>query len=419
MNRLLPAALLFAIALAVLALGLRTHWFPHQVGDPIAVMSQHPLPGETWGGLVSGERFTRDGLRYLLLERIGNMTYTHHINIDATLQYLLLLTGANSHIPLAIANAIAFLAGLWLGYLTVLRASGDKRIALAFLFFFGTTYYFNLLFALNMRAWHWPGLFGVLLCTLLMCGTEQERQRGQWWIFPAALVAFACSYDFAAEVAFAAFAVAALYRKPRAAAFVVGAFAAAFTLRQLQVIGAIGLRDWATDLWYTAAIKSGLIARFLQVDLATVDAWYAEHGIQRYPSIPAAMSVREYGRIVQATFLTSWVPWLGASIAGLGGYLCVRSPAWRFLIAITAGMAVGLAVFAPYSLVWAFTMLVPLVLAPIDLATAVLCVELTRYRFGFIFACGLVGVHLAVQLENWLDFPLASAPFPLLPLLFR
>jgi hypothetical protein len=229
---------LAATIVFVLLLGIRTHWLPYQPGG--LPDSAHPVPGEMFTGLDNGERYLRDGFRYWLLENRPDAEgkaklYTHNVNINGPIQLVLRLAGVNSHVPLALINAIAFFAGIWFGYLAVLRASRDEHIALLFLFFLATNYYFNLLFAFNLRAWHWLGLFGTLLCTLLMSGDDAERRHGQIWIFPATFIAFSCAYDFAAEVGCAALAIAALYRSARAAVMVVLGFAVAFALRQLQV----------------------------------------------------------------------------------------------------------------------------------------------------------------------------------------
>jgi len=408
--------LMLLTVVAVLALGVRSHWLPYQQG---ANLPAHPLPGETFQALIAGERYLEDGTKYWLIENLpdehGNdRLYTHNINIDGPIQYLIRLTGVKSHVPLAIINACAFVAGIWLGYLTVLRASGDERVALAFLFFFVTSYYFNLLFAFNMRAWQWLGLFGVLLSTLLMCGSDHEKRRGQLWIFPAALVALACAYDFAAEVGMAALAVTAVNRKGRAAVFVCAAFAVALALRQLQVIGAIGLAAWATDVWYSALIKTAILTRLTGMpDLGAIQSWYEAHHIVRFPAFPSSDGLRQYAHLFWDLFKTHWLPYMGASAIGLAGYLCVGARGWKFLIAITVGMAAGMLFFAPYAIHFAVKHAVPLILAPVALAAAVLVATLlSRGWVGLAAALAIVITHLIVQYDVWRDFPLARDPFP-------
>jgi len=411
-----PQAILVAAIVFAVFLGLRTDWIPHQ---PNCDLPCHPLPGETLIGIEAAERLLSEGSRYWFLQQVAEggdvKIYTHNVNIDAYIQYPIRLAGVKSHVPLALVNAASFFIGVWLGYVVVLRATKDPFTALLFLFFFATTYYFNLLFVFNLRAWHWLGLFGVLTCTLLMNGDERDRKRGEVWIFPAAFVAFANSYDFAAEVAAAALALAVLYRNLHSAGFVLAAFASAFAIRQVQVIGAVGVETWATDLWYTALIKTGFLANlFGKPDIAQIQAWYDEHAILRYPAVPGMMSLVDHGKLFGALFSEYWMPYFGmALMPSLLGFFCYRHPAWRFLVATTIGIAAGLLFFSPYSIHFAVKHAVPLLLFPFCVSTAILASSAVSIKkIGRLLLFAVIAIHVAVQARNWYSFPLSDQPFP-------
>lgn len=402
------------VAVFSIYLGVVTHWLPRQPNCPDWC---HPLPGETIAGIAAGERLISEGSKFWFLENIQDESgrkrlYTHNLNIDGFIQYTLRLAGVTSNIPLAIINAIAFLAGLWFGYLTVLKASKAPLLATLFLFFFATNYYFNLLFAFNLRAWHWLGLFGVLLCTLRL---NEGDKRAAFWIFPAAFVAFACSYDFAAEVAAAALVLAALARNMRAAGLIVGAFGLAFALRQVQVIGAIGLHAWALDIYYSSIIKTGFVANiFGKPDMGAIEAWYQANSIYRYPANPGSLSLSEHWGLFRWLFKSYWLPYLGpTAVLSALGFFCYKRPGWMLLVGSSAGIAAGLLFFSPYSMHFAVKHAVPLLLFPISLSLAIAAHSLLalgnigKSAFAFV-----VILHCATQILNWRSFDLSADSMP-------
>jgi len=150
-----------------------------------------------------------------------------------------------------------------------------------------------------------------------------------------------------------------------------------------------------------------------------VESWYASQRIVRFPSDPGVAGMPEYLRIGLGLLWHSWLPCLGPSAIGLLGIFCAGQPGWRFLIAMSTVIAAGMLFFSPYAVHWALGVKVPLVIAPVALATAILTAWLTRInRAGIVAAAAVVLAHIGVQYHNVRTFHLAEEPSPHLRKLF-
>jgi hypothetical protein len=419
-----------AVAVFLVILGARTAWLPRRPDCPLGC---HPLPGETIGGIVNGEVYLVDGTRYWFLDHIGGKLYTHNVNIDGYVHFIARSLGATTYVPTVLANLAAFCAGLYAAYRFVLKASGDQVFATLFLLLVASEYYFNLLFGLNLRAWQWLGLFGASWALLGVHDPERWRRVAARLGFAGSIIiAFASAYDFAA-LTFIWLVLLALLGpwdewnwrlRTRAAGLIVGAFLVPAALRQLQVIGAVGVQTWATDVWYSSLIKTSIMpAIFGPPDLAAVDRWYVDHGLVRYPAAPI-LGLSSIVDLAQRLFRKVWLPRLGrfdAMVSGIG-ILCATAAsvnhaattwwgtpkqakvAGRIIVLFTIASAAAIYLFSPYSIHWAILHAAPpVIIAVLMLAYAFVCWLLARtmarfWRANLRSAAVIVGVLLALLL---------------------
>jgi hypothetical protein len=287
--RRLALGILAVTLTGLLVYGAVTDWLPWMPacdGNP----SCHVLAGESLAALENAQFFVQDGARYWLLQRhdVGGvmMTYFHNINLGAFLVYGTALLGAQTPMPAAIVSAVAFVAGLAYAYLFVERSSGAHRFALLFLLLFASELFHNTLHGLNLlRAWHWLPLFGVAYHTLVIAQRGTVRRRDQVAILLFGLLGLGAGYEIYAFVGGTAIWVMALFgagRNVRLWATVLATLVAPVLLRQLQVIGGVGIAVWATDLYYTAGLKAPLVRAILPLPPADqIEAWYQANHVFR------------------------------------------------------------------------------------------------------------------------------------------
>lgn len=431
-----------------LYLGPATAWLPAQDGP----LWLHPLPGETLSGILSGTRYLASGLKYWFLEYIQQpdgsiLLYTHNMNIDGYIQYLTMLLGSNSYIPTAIINSVGFLGGIYCGFLFLRRATMNGQIACIFLMLFCTEYYFNIVFGFNMRAWQWLGLFGTCLGT---SGLVDERPRSLPVLFGGGFLALMAGYDFAAVVGATALLLASFLRQIhwRKRVIICGWIWAAFSLpllvRQLQVIAAIGPKTWALDIWFTLLIKTPILTRWFELPpIETIDQWYTANHLERFPSFPTT-SFHHLVDITQIYVSDIWMPHLGlitafAFVIGviMSLIFLVTAPIIssrsdkkivgpivllsRVTIIFLGGQAIGLYVFAPYSMEFALKHASPMLISTVFLAISVplgcllILVRDAHRTMWFRVLCMVILLAFAAdrastQIANFHDLHLMSMP---------
>ena len=399
MARRLALGILAVTLAGLLTYGAATDWLPWlPVCDENP--SCHVLVGESLAALENAQFYVRDGTRYWLLQRHDiaialntyvTMTYFHNINLGAFLAYGTALLGAQTPMPAAIVSAVAFVAGLAYAYLFAERASGAPRFALLFLLLFAGELYHNTLLGLNLlRAWHWLPLFGVAYHTLVVVQRGAVRRRDLVALTLLALLGLGAGYEIYAFVGATAVWAMLLFgagRSVRLWATTLAALAAPVLLRQLQVIGGVGLTIWATDLYYTAGSKAPLLRAILPLPPADqIDAWYKANHLFRGAANSQPIS-SAFDQLIESGRHLQWLNELGtitllATLLGLSAAIVFvlrdrdgapGSPARRArtVLALFLGLGTGFLVFGYHALYY-FVVVhqLPLIAAPICLAVA-------------------------------------------------
>lgn len=426
-------AVLFGV---LLVYGWATLWLPWS-DECDQTASCHLLIGETlaaiqqaWGNLYDGL-----GKSWLLL-RNGPDLYIHNQNLGAYLIVLTALLGADTLAPAGVITAAGFVIGLGYAYLLVERTSQSRLLALTFLGFFILHVYLNTMLGLNLlRAWHWLPLFGVAYHALDLF---EARRVGPRQVAPLILlptIGFAIGYEFYAFViataGLALVVMGCLWPLRRMviqrAVMLGGLCVVPVVVRQLQVIGGVGVDIWAKDLYYTAALKSPLLRtlaevrglrRIMQVPpVDVIQDWYKDHSLFHGVSNQEPASAA-YQLFFQNGYHLRWQQDLGTlTIATMAvGFmlapllLLVRRPrdvAWyaRPVVIVTAGQILGFLAFGYHALLYfivQFTM--PLVISAVCLAVAFVVTALVTTRrplavrlFGLVLLVGLLVERASIE----------------------
>src|SRR5262249_28927251 len=149
----------------------------------------------------------------------------------------------------------------------------------------------------GIRNWHWVALFGSGYH--LARALERYPRRWSWHLlgfFAFASIGFMIGYDFIAMQGLFCLGVALLVSgfslRPRGLSLVrfgtvAAGFILPFVLRQLQILGYLGLDFWWHDLYYSAVIKTSFLNRWFPLeDLGTIDDWYIQQHILRPAASP-------------------------------------------------------------------------------------------------------------------------------------
>jgi hypothetical protein len=328
--------------------------------------------GETLLSLNAAHQFREYGIEHGLLENLGTREkpsiYTHNVNIGTLTFVGLEALGVSDHYKFLLPLSVYGL-GLAYVFLTVRRISGNEQLALVTLLLFATTYWGLGAYAFNaLRSWHLLAFFSIIFHT---CGIARYPRSGREiaGVFLGAAAAFGCGYDFwiicAAVALFVGLANLETYTLKRVALIAItltAAFALPFVLRQIHVAWAMGLPFWAQDFIYSFAIKVPYAHNFIEIpSLDRIDAYYREHQVLRPPAQPgntAAQIFFTFRHMI--TFVT--VPrWGLITLLTLAGVLIITvTPRIRktrlatysasLIVPAVTGIAIGLIIFAPFSL---------------------------------------------------------------------
>ena len=328
--------------------------------------------GETILSLRAAQQFREHGIQFGLLENLGTteepLIYTHNVNIG-TLSFI----GMES---LGIPDYYKFLMplaiyGLGLAYvfLTVRRISGNAHLALVTLVLFAVTYWGLGAYALNaLRAWHLFAFFSVIFYSYGLVKVSLNIREVIGLILGAS-AAFVCGYDFWIICAAVSLMVSLANRgtctlkQIRSIVLILGAiFALPFILRQIHVAWAMGLFFWAQDFIYSIAIKVPYASKLIDIpSLDVIDAYYKEHNVLRAPAQPSnsiGQILFTLGNMVNFVTIPRWGIFslvLLAFIAIMAVIPKIRSSSLgiysaALVLPTTIGIAIGLIIFAPFSL---------------------------------------------------------------------
>ena len=388
--------------------------------------------GETLIADDAVARFKQEGLKFGLIQNHGTASaptlYTHNVHIGALVHVGLYAIGIESFHGRQLFTLLAFAIGLLYIFLTCQVYSGSNVLALIVLSLFCTSYWGVLGFAFNaLRAWHFLAIFATLFHLRGLFQEPDKRRIGHIiGLVVAASIAFGCGYDLwvicGLVGASVAVGLAGVERKwsslPRYLAWLAVIFAIPFAVRQVQIISVLGPAFWWQDIVYTVAIKVPGASKLIAIPpIQLIDEFYKAHSILRPPATPTNSAVeilRTAGDMFRAISIPRWgaLSWTILFIFLLAGlWLAVKtairgvsltSPTGRtltgLLLPLSIGMALGLAVFAPFSLHVYLKHEFPLIAAPILIAQG-----LALYVLGYALMCSRVktlrisaGVALAV-----------------------
>jgi len=328
--------------------------------------------GETLLSLRAAQQFRDHGIDYGLLENLGSheepSIYTHNVNIG-TLTFVAMEALGIPDIYKFLLPLAAFGLGLAYVYLSVRRISDNAHLALVTLCLFAITYWGLGAYALNaLRAWHLFAFFAVILHSygIASRGASSTEIAG---LCLGAIVAFGCGYDFWIICAAVSLLVALANLNTYSARRVVGLglilaaiFALPFVLRQIHVAWAMGLSYWAQDLVYSVAIKVPYAADFINIPtLDVIDAYYRDRHVLRPPAQPSNSAAQIFFTFRHMIASVTVPRWGLLSLLTLAGVLAVvaiprfwLSPLGKYIrsliVPATIGVAIGLIIFAPFSL---------------------------------------------------------------------
>ena len=328
--------------------------------------------GETLLSLRAAHQFRDHGIEHGLLENLGSREepsiYTHNVNIGTLTFVGMEALGIPDYYKFLLPLAIYGL-GLAYVFLTVRRISGNAHLALVTLALFAITYWGLGAYALNaLRAWHLFAFFSVIFHTYGLVRLSRTA-REMIGLSLGAIAAFGCGYDFwiicatvALLIALANLGTYALKRLAWISLTLAAVFALPFIVRQIHVAWAMGLSFWAQDFIYSVAIKVPYASNFIDIpSLDSIDAYYKEHHVLRPPAQPtnsaeqifftfrhmvAFVTVPRWGMLSLMTLaivaVMAVIPKIRNSSLGIYSAALV--------LPATIGTAIGLIIFAPFSL---------------------------------------------------------------------
>lgn len=290
-----PPIVSVAVLIALLCWGLWSNWIQYKSTCEHGTCMFHI--GESFTSITTAIFYQRYGGEYWFLQQVPQsgspdwvdrdfMLYSHNPNIGGFVVYAATLVGFQTVIIPAIVTAIAYAIGIYLSFRFGEAATGSRLIGSWYGLFMATDVFYNVSWGLNLiRGWSWLGLFGVWYATLRLtsCG-------GAWSVallVVGSAVTFLVGLDFTMLVAASAVVLALMMgetwrTRVRVALLIIGAFGALLCLRQIQIIGALGVEAWSTDIFYTASLKLPRELRWYEIpDDAAIQGWYVSHNLTR------------------------------------------------------------------------------------------------------------------------------------------
>ncbi len=336
--------------------------------------------------------FAKYGVRYALLEPQGGpaetpLLYTHNVNIGSMTFVAMEALGIHTFEGRSVLPLFAFGLGLFYVFLSARLFTGSGWAGIIVLLVFATTYWGLGMFAFNaLRAWHMLALFGVIYHVGRLTETASVPWMQYIGLAFAATIAFGCGYDF--WVPGGAVAVMlVLARQPHLLCkttliklCIIGSlFIVPFMLRQLQISYALGADYLWHDMYYSMAIKMPYATDIFPIpSLEEIDKYYAAHHVHRPPAQPANNLGQIYESLcdmISGITIPRWGIITCASFTGaLFAALCIcifrvrllrnytqcplrfftqinmQSALPALLLPVVLGLALGMAVFMPFSL---------------------------------------------------------------------
>jgi hypothetical protein len=289
----------------------------------------------------------------------GFVLYAHNMNIGGFVVYATTMLGFNTIIPSAIVTAVAYATGIYFAFKFGKAATGSRILGNWFGLFMATDVLYGLSWGMNLiRGWHWLAIFAAWLAVLRLA--ESGGRRYIALLVVGSVTTFLIGLDFTTLVAPCMVALALAFasswrRRITVAGLVGGIFAALFFLRQLQIIGGLGVATWWMDLVYTFGLKIPQELRWFTIpDEATISAWYRDQHLGR----GGTAAYRFADRMDLSVFTDNLHTWrhleiiapvffLGAAsllvLRALRRDVNRRGP--RALLALTIGAAIGSTLF--------------------------------------------------------------------------
>jgi hypothetical protein len=384
--------------------------------------------GETALAVRAAVEFANHGLKFGLLENLGTieapMLYTHSVNLGSMSLVLLEALGVHDFSYQALLPLFAYGLGLYYVFLTVRAVTHSDLCALLTLLMFATTYWAVGAFAFNaLRAWHTLAFFAVTYHSIQVAsGSRLSRQK--IGLGCGAFIAFGCGYDFWVICLFVALTILVFFSDNlrlrnllMRASLISLFFGLPFAVRQLHIAYFLGFTYWYHDFIYSVAIKVPYATKLISIpSIEEIDAYYRSQGVLRPPALPTS-SVQDIlftlRHMVSAVTLPRW-GWLT-----LLTYVCVLGASFgplrstrigafgaALLLPLSIGVALGLALLAPFSLHVYFKHEFPLIGFLLLLAKGIVLYALVTSainagKWRFAAAAALVLYTADTALTHW------------------
>jgi hypothetical protein len=399
--------ILSAVTLLIVWEGAMTHWLP-QSGMGEALAANH---------YVTNYRLY--GMKYGLLEDLATgqseashpYLYTHNVNMGGLFFVLLDNFGFRSLAAKQVLTILAFLLGMLASFYVIRTITGSYLLGSLNVLFLSCDYLYSVSFALNsLRAWSYLGIYLTILFAYFLARRYSGSTNLPLWkiltgCFAASLITFGLGYDFwICTIFIGAISILAFWRAKFDVWKIFQAFllygttlSIAPLLRQAQIIWALGFRFWSKDLYYSAVIKLNVASKIFPLPaLSTIDQFYHDHGVVRAPASPS-QSVSQILSTAAQMLLHVALPTIGlvTAVIIIGGIvLCAAviiresvhsetKRSWlndsaKLALVQTIGIMCGLAFFAPLTLHIYLSHKFPLIIVPIALLKAIVCLYLLR-----------------------------------------
>jgi hypothetical protein len=417
----MPALAAFCI---LIAWGASTNWIPYR--DACAPPRCLYQVGESHSSIYTAIYYQLLGAKHWFVQMLPmhvdeydfpdreTIFYTHNLNIGAFIVYFCALLGFKTIMAPAIISAAGFSFGIYFAHRYAEATTNSALVAGWFAFFMATDFLYNLSFGLDLiRAWHWLGIFGAAFAVV-------GRVRPVLLVL-SCLVNFLIGYEFALVAMCIAISTAVAFSEnwnaaARKTSIIIGVFSVLFAIRQIQIIGAMGVDVWRHDFLYTFGLKLPAEFRWFNIPSESeIAAWYADHKMGRGGT--SAFNLHQ--RLDWITLSSILPTWTGIVVLlpllAVGGIASVQlrkfdpesSRGTRALVSLCLGIVVGTTPFFDHVWGYFFRSGFPLLTAPIFLALTLAVVALIkcaeRYhavRFVSVLALGIWVTQQAVNFRR-------------------
>lgn len=338
------------------------------------------------------ETASRFGLLHVERSPTGSeLVYTHNVNLGTLYFALLRIVGISSLRADTILVFPVFLASLLVAYAAVKALTKSPSIATIFLALMIVDFANVGAFAFNaLRAWHYLALFSAVYGSYMMAFSNDRKSffTSVAIVTLGAFLSFGCGYDFFLVVVLIAILVPTLLchskQLIKSIPVVLVIFSAPFLLRQIEVIYWMGVRTWYVDFYTTFAIKVPFASKLIRIPSTNeIDSMYAHAGLFRPPALPTSNWIgiwQTLSPLVKLAVLPNYglIGCLLLVVLTVSAPLFIFGP-WRnsqrskavlLVAAYTIGSAIGLLIFAPFSLHVYMKHDFPLLAAGVHLAEA-------------------------------------------------